>query len=527
MATANPADTSLSVKAYSYLRCSTPEQMQGDSFRRQLALAEAYALKRGWELDRTLTLQDVGVSAFRGRNAVEGNLGTFLEHVATGEVEPGSVLLIESLDRLSRQEIDDALLLFLQVIRSGVTIVTLLDEMEYSRESIKGPSGSVSLIVSLFILSRAHEESATKARRLKEAWAAKRGRLDSEALTSKVPAWLRLNSETRKPELIPERASIVERIYRDTLGGKGQHRIAAELNREGVKPWGRGAYWHRSYVAKILTSEAVIGTLVPHTVDYVAGKRTRTAQEAVRGYYPAAVPQDLWLDVQALSEGKRPRPKGRNAERPVSHMLARLATCPRCGGSMSRVDKGKRSRPALVCARAKSRAGCAYKAVRVEHIEGAIIERLPERLRDTPVGDRDPELDRQILDAEEGRDRLTEELANVESAIRAGGDVPRLLRMLQELEGQWEEARDTLRGLEARRTQIAGQTVQARVARLIGTLQGAEGDPLDLATINGALLLCFRRVIVDYPAGTLEFEWQHGGSVELPYALPEGLSGTQ
>jgi len=288
-----------------------------------------------------------------------------------------------------------------------------------------------------------------------------------------------------------------------------------------------GAYWHRSYVAKILSNEAVIGTLIPHTVDYVGGKRTRTAQDAVKGYFPAAVPEDLWLDVQALSEGKRPRPKGRNAERPISHMLARLATCPLCGGSMSRVDKGKRSRPALVCARAKSRAGCAYKAVRVELLEEAIPQRLPERLRDAPAGKRDPELDRQIVDAEEERDRLSEEIANVESAIRTGGDVPRLLRMLQELEGQWEEARDTLRGLEARRTQIAGQTVQARIARLIGALQGAEGDLLDLAAINGALLLCFRQVVVDYPNGVLEFMWQHGGSVEVPYALPAGASGTQ
>lgn len=239
MATTPLADTS-PVKAYSYLRCSTPEQMQGDSFRRQIALAEAYALKRGWELDRTLTLQDVGVSAFRGRNAVEGNLGRFLEHVRTGEVARGSVLLVESLDRLSRQEVARAQLAFLNLLDSGVTVVTLLDDQEYSWASVNAGDGMVRLIISLTIMSRAHEESATKARRLKEAWAAKRSRLDTEALTSKVPAWLRLNPETRKPELIPERAAIVERIFRDTLGGKGQHSIAAELNREGVKPWGRG-----------------------------------------------------------------------------------------------------------------------------------------------------------------------------------------------------------------------------------------------------------------------------------------------
>ena len=55
-------------KAYSYLRFSTLEQMSGDSFRRQTAAAEEYAMKHGLELDTSLTFRDLGVSAFRGRN---------------------------------------------------------------------------------------------------------------------------------------------------------------------------------------------------------------------------------------------------------------------------------------------------------------------------------------------------------------------------------------------------------------------------------------------------------------------------
>lgn len=43
------------VKAYSYLRFSTPEQMKGDSFRRQREMAEAYARTHGYELDTSLT----------------------------------------------------------------------------------------------------------------------------------------------------------------------------------------------------------------------------------------------------------------------------------------------------------------------------------------------------------------------------------------------------------------------------------------------------------------------------------------
>lgn len=511
------------VKAYSYLRCSTPEQMQGDTFRRQLSLAESYVAKRGWELDRTLKLHDMGVSAFRGRNLVVGNLGQFLEHVRTGEVQPGSVLLVESLDRLSRQEVATAQLAFLNLLSSGVNVVTLFDETEYSWESVNSGNGMVMLIVSLTIMSRAHEESDTKSRRLKAAWSAKREAAVERnvPLTGVLPAWLRLNRELDRVELIPERAAIVERIFQETLSGFGQHHIAARLNAEGLKPWGRGAYWQRSYIAKILINDATIGTMTPHTLDYVDGERTRTPQDPIKGYFPAAISEELFLDVQAMKQGKVSPRRGRHAAQPVTQMLARLATCPVCGGSMARVNKGSRSRPSLVCARARTKAGCTYKSVRIDQLEEAIAERLPERLRDAPAGERNPEIDRQVINVEAELERVVRELENVERAIREGGEAKTLVRMMRDLEGEYEEARDTLRRLEAQRAEVAGQTVQSRIERLLGTLEPQEGDPLDVAAINAAMLTVFKRVTVDYPYGVLEFEWLHGGSVELPYALPE------
>jgi DNA invertase Pin-like site-specific DNA recombinase len=39
--------------AYSYLRFSTPEQMQGDSFRRQTEAAKVYAERHGLTLEGT------------------------------------------------------------------------------------------------------------------------------------------------------------------------------------------------------------------------------------------------------------------------------------------------------------------------------------------------------------------------------------------------------------------------------------------------------------------------------------------
>src|ERR1700689_4350401 len=61
----------------SYLRFSRPEQLKGDSTRRQLDLSQRYAKERGWQIDKNLS--DRGVSAFRGANAASGSLSKLLE----------------------------------------------------------------------------------------------------------------------------------------------------------------------------------------------------------------------------------------------------------------------------------------------------------------------------------------------------------------------------------------------------------------------------------------------------------------
>ena len=99
---------STKTKAYSYLRFSTADQAKGDSYRRQIALAEDYAKAKSLELDKSLTFQDLGVSAFTGKNRKKGALRAFLDAVEEEIISAGSFLLVESLDRVSREAILDA-----------------------------------------------------------------------------------------------------------------------------------------------------------------------------------------------------------------------------------------------------------------------------------------------------------------------------------------------------------------------------------------------------------------------------------
>src|ERR1700722_8038934 len=112
-------------RAYSYVRFSTPSQAAGASQQRQTERAAKYAQDHGLKLDTELNMTDLGVSAFRGKNSRTGALGQFLEAVHKGYVPKGSYLLIENLDRLSRDDILEAQTLFQQIILSGINLVTL------------------------------------------------------------------------------------------------------------------------------------------------------------------------------------------------------------------------------------------------------------------------------------------------------------------------------------------------------------------------------------------------------------------
>ena len=117
-------------KAFSYVRFSTPKQAQGDSYRRQIQQAQDYCAANDLELEDK-TIEDFGVSAFRGSNRTDGALGRFIDAVKCGEIERGSYLLVESVDRLSRQAIEDALTQFLEIVREGIVIVTLSDNQVF------------------------------------------------------------------------------------------------------------------------------------------------------------------------------------------------------------------------------------------------------------------------------------------------------------------------------------------------------------------------------------------------------------
>jgi DNA invertase Pin-like site-specific DNA recombinase len=279
-------------RAFSYVRFSTPQQAEGGSLTRQTEWTEKYCQRKRLSLDDSLHLQDLGVSAFRGSNVKDGALAGFLEACRVGRVPRGSYLIVESLDRLSRDQIRPALQLFLGLQDFGITIVTLQPEREYPPEA----TDALALIEPLIVFARAHEESQMKSHRRKDGWkqARDRARRDGKPMMKTCPAWLEVTPEGFRMK--EEAAAIVRLIFALCREGYGIERIVSKLKRDGVPPIGNGARWVSAYVYKMLVNPAAMGTYQPMRLE---GKSMVPDDEPIPNFYPAVVSEEEWREAQA------------------------------------------------------------------------------------------------------------------------------------------------------------------------------------------------------------------------------------
>ncbi len=245
---------------------------------------------------------------------------------------------------------------FEEILSHGITVVTLQDQKEWTHKDIKG-GDVLPLLSSILVMARAHEESATKAKRMKAAWKNKREKAakDGHKLTARCPAWLTLDKEAGEFQVIKERAAVVQRIFSLTLDGIGKGKIAEQFNVNGVPTFGKSAGWQPSYVQKILDNEAVIGAYQPMRREYKDdGRRVRIPDgEFIEGYFPAVVDKAVFYRAREL-RAARQIGGGRTGTH-VSNLFTGIAKCGVCGGSMVYDNKG-RGHTYLVCSNAKRKA---------------------------------------------------------------------------------------------------------------------------------------------------------------------------
>ena len=288
-------------KAYSYIRFSTPEQIQGDSLRRQVDSSKAWCAENKVKLIEEM--QELGVSAFRGKHRMLGVLAKFLDLVRLDKIEKHSILIVENIDRLSREKVLEALKLYMELIMADISIVTLIDAQTHSRESIE--KNPFVLQMAIASMARANEESELKSKRISETWKTKRSKIGEEKMTARCPTWLKLSEDRKRFEPVKENVRTVRKIFQMTLEGKGRNSICKTLNSEEVPCLGYGKSWYPSTIAIILQSRAVIGEFTPH----VGTGSERKPLDPESDYYPEIIDSSLFFRVQQIRKS-RPRFNG-------------------------------------------------------------------------------------------------------------------------------------------------------------------------------------------------------------------------
>jgi DNA invertase Pin-like site-specific DNA recombinase len=267
--------------------------------------------------------------------------------VKKGKIKPGSTLIIESLDRLSREHVRAALPRFMDILNAGVHIHTLLSNKTYYHDRYD----EFDLFQSIMEMSRSHRESKYKAERVASRWEQKQQDAKKGVpLGGTKPAWLDLvyaNGTTKKPENDPKakpvgfiennKVAIVKRIFQLTIDGYGRNVIARMLNAEGVPAFKTEKGWGASTINQILTNQAVLGLYQPYTKGE-DGKRVKRGEPFM--FYRPIIDRDTFDRAKAAVSG-RDATKARK-QSPDFHVWQGIARCALCGSPLHSYSNGRK-----------------------------------------------------------------------------------------------------------------------------------------------------------------------------------------
>jgi DNA invertase Pin-like site-specific DNA recombinase len=281
--------------AISYGRFSHASQAGGASRGRQEDDKPlAWCAANGYELDSKLFDEKRSAYATEDGETGEhrrGALGGFPDAIEKGRVPRGSALLIEALDRLSREEAIDALSLVTGIINKGVMIVTLEDDLRYSRQILRKQPHLIYTLIGK--IQAAHDFSVRLSGRVLDGKA--KSRADKLAaglaVTRMCPAWLTVVDG--RYAVLAERVAVIRMIFEWLAQDVSKQQVTHRLNEGGVPPFDRAGQgltirrpesnrgWHTSYVGKLVRNRALVGEFHPSAKSVCSKPAPASASAAV------------------------------------------------------------------------------------------------------------------------------------------------------------------------------------------------------------------------------------------------------
>jgi hypothetical protein len=274
---------------------------------------------------------DAGVSAYKlngderlAANMHKGNLATFLERVEAGQIKRGSVLIIEKLDRFSRNFYDVVFPVWLNLLQSGVEIYSCVSNTHYSLDIIR--KNPMLAGMALIEMANANEYSSGMSNRINKAFSlrlAECAKGKAMNLGGWQPRWVDFHgSKGHAGEFsLNAHANTIRRIATEYIGGASMGGIGKGLIRDQV-PTLMGGRWNQGTIANLLRHE----TLVGHKT--IKGVR-------LERYYPAVITDAQYQQLRAKLADNLNRKGGNPVSDYIANLFRNRCKCAKCGATVT------------------------------------------------------------------------------------------------------------------------------------------------------------------------------------------------
>ena len=364
-----------------YARYSSDNQRDA-SIEDQLRLCRLHAERQGWTIIDSYSDRAISGASLLLRPGVQ-------ELIQDAGRRRFDLVMTESLDRLSRDQ-EDIAGIYKRMRFVGVGIVTLSEgEINELHVGLKGTMGALYL-----------KDLADKTRR------GLRGRVEEGksggGLCYGYDVVRQPTASVEAPRgdrtINPTEATVIRRIFEDYAVGKSPKRIAADLNREGIRApsggdWGSSTInGNRQRGTGILNNELYVGRLVWNRLRYIkdpaTGKRvSRLNPEAewISQDVPdlQIVSQDLWDQVKARQKAITPdsaegTPNRLHERVRGRYLFSGLTKCACCGGGYLMISSTH-----IGCSTARNKGTCDNRLnIRRDELEARVLHALRGHLMD-------------------------------------------------------------------------------------------------------------------------------------------------
>lgn len=324
-----------------YCRVSTDSEEQLTSYTNQMKVyTEMIASNKEWEFAGLYA--DEGISGTRADKRPQ--FQKMIEDCHKGKID---MIITKSVSRFARNTVD-----CLDYVRSLKEIGVGIYFEEQNIDTLKSDSELYLVIYAGF--AQSESESISK----NITWTHRKNFEDGKPIFMYSRMLGYRKGEDGNPEIVPEEAAIVQRVFDMYLSGKSTDEISEILQAEKIVIPGKKLTFSKSMIIRMLKNEKYCGDAILQktvTIDPISKKRKANEGEApmwlVENSHPAIVTREIFNKAQEESARRKAKaPVSQKSAMTASgkyskYALTEVMICGECGSRYKRVTwniRGKR-----------------------------------------------------------------------------------------------------------------------------------------------------------------------------------------